>query len=194
MGQVSNSKYMVNAPHWHRPDRMKACIMCGEVRSLGDFYAYGYTTKQGKESIRYESRCKPCSRARRKEYYSENTEQCQVSSQGWKKRNADRIKQYNKRRQSEQEVRDLKAYHQRLRKARMRSGEDDDPAIREIYRKAKMIEAQVESCPVFDIPELGHEMQVDHIHPLSKGGAHVAANLQILPKGINMRKGVSWGK
>lgn len=51
------------------------------------------------------------------------------------------------------------------------------------------IERVVQCCPVFDIPELGKKMHVDHIMPLSKGGKHVANNLQILPNGINMRKG-----
>ena len=33
------------------------------------------------------------------------------------------------------------------------------------------------------------DCHVDHIIPLSKGGRHVASNLQILPAGLNLRKG-----
>ena len=36
---------------------------------------------------------------------------------------------------------------------------------------------------------LGVAFEVDHIHPLSKGGSHCAENLQLLPKYWNLRKG-----
>jgi 5-methylcytosine-specific restriction endonuclease McrA len=36
---------------------------------------------------------------------------------------------------------------------------------------------------------LGIAFEVDHIHPLSKGGSHCAENLQLLPKYWNIRKG-----
>lgn len=49
--------------------------------------------------------------------------------------------------------------------------------------------ANAARCPVFDLPELGKKMHVDHIRPLARGGKHEASNLQILPIGINMRKG-----
>jgi len=44
------------------------------------------------------------------------------------------------------------------------------------------------------LPELGHKMHVDHVIPLARGGLHHEDNLQILPAGINMRKGVSCPK
>lgn len=46
--------------HWHDPEREKRCTCCDKTKSLSEFYAYPYTTKQGKRSIRYESRCKLC--------------------------------------------------------------------------------------------------------------------------------------
>lgn len=76
----------------------------------------------------------------------------------------------------------------------MRSGQGDNEAIRAIYAEAMRIEKLVADCPVFDLSELGHKMHVDHVHPLSKGGAHHEDNLQILPIGINMRKGVKCPK
>lgn len=88
----------------------------------------------------------------------------------------------------------MKAKAQRLRKARMRSGQPDDPAIRAIYAEATRIEALIQPCPVFDLPELGKKIHVDHVIPLSKGGKHAASNLQLLPIGLNMRKGVSCPK
>ena len=71
----------------------------------------------------------------------------------------------------------------------MRSGSGDDAAIRAIYAEALRVERIVAACPVFDLPELGKKMHVDHIVPLVAGGPHAANNLQILPAGLNMRKG-----
>jgi 5-methylcytosine-specific restriction endonuclease McrA len=187
MGKVVKS-------HWHRPDRVKECISCHERLPLTNFCAYEYTTNQGKRSTRYESRCLDCARARRIQRYNQNLERERKTIRKWREANVERVAAYNSARQANPEVRSLKAYHQRLRKARIRSGQPDDEAVREIYRQAKVIEAAVKDCPVFAIPELGYEMQVDHIRPLSRGGQHVAANLQVLPRGLNMRKGTSWAR
>jgi hypothetical protein len=48
--------------------------------------------------------------------------------------------------------------------------------------------------PEISASELGKKMHVDHVTPLAKGGLHVAGNLQILPAGLNMRKGVKCPK
>ncbi len=77
-----------------------------------------------------------------------------------------------------------------MRGARMRKGGANDAAIRAIYAEAVRVEKLVANCPVFDIPEIGKKIHVDHIIPLSKGGLHIAENLQLLPAGLNMRKGV----
>lgn len=73
----------------------------------------------------------------------------------------------------------------------MRSGQGDTPEIRAIYAQAMREELLIQRCPVFDLPELGKKLHVDHRIPLARGGRHEAGNLQILPIGINMRKGVS---
>ncbi len=178
--------------HWHRPDREKSCILCGQSKRLSEFYSYAYINRQGNEGTRYESRCKPCSKARRIAQYAENPERARSASQAWKDRNRERLKVYSKERQQDPAYRALKAKYQRLRKARLRSGQGDDPAIRAIYAEAMRIEALIQNCPLFDLPELGKKIHVDHIKPLSKGGKHVASNLQLLPIGLNMRKGVKW--
>lgn len=181
------------APHWHADGRVKRCIACQQDKPLSDFSAYAYTTKQGKRSTRYESRCLPCNAARRMERYAVNGDQDRAATQGWRNRNRDKIAAYNRQRQGDSDHRRNKAKAQRLRKARMRSGGGDSPAIKAIYAEAMRIEAIIQCCPVFDLPELGKKMHVDHIRPLSKGGAHHEDNLQILPIGINMRKGVRYG-
>ena len=180
--------------HWHREDRTKTCSICGEIKPIVEFSAYRYVTNQGKDSTRYESRCRPCSRKRRMDRYNENPERDRTVSTAWKNANRDRLSDYNRRKQGDPDHRSLKARHQRLRKARARSGQGDNASIRAIYAEAMRIEKLVANCPLFDLPELGHKMHVDHIIPLARGGLHHEDNLQILPAGINMRKGVSCPK
>lgn len=175
--------------HWHNPDREKTCIICGDSKPVADFYAYGYNRKDGTRGTRYESRCMPCARQRRIEAYQKNPEADRASNREWCEKNQDALKEYRRTKQKCPEHRSKKAFNQRLRKARARSGSGDNAAIRKIYQYAKEVQAIVSVCPVFDIPELGKEMQVDHIMPLSRGGQHHENNLQVLPKGINMRKG-----
>lgn len=171
----------------NRKLQVRPCIMCGGTRDM----VVAYTTNQGKRSQRHDPRCRECSKERRRALHDRDREHSRAVCRDWGRRNAEYRSEYYRRRQQDPEVRALKAYHQRLRKARMRSGSGDNDEIREIYRRAKYIERMVSCCPVFDLPELGKQMQVDHIVPLSKGGKHEAFNLQILPIGLNMRKGVS---
>jgi 5-methylcytosine-specific restriction endonuclease McrA len=167
---------------------VRTCIMCGEG---GEFSVYPYTTRQGKRSIRYESRCKSCNRKRQTRYRLEHPDV--IKAQHQQRDKAKLNAQVAIYRQSEH-GRAMKAYHQRLRKARLRAQADDNDAIRAIYVEAMQVEKIVAVCPVFDLPELGKRMQVDHIRPLIHGGKHEAGNLQILPIGINMRKGSKWEK
>lgn len=180
---------MPEISHWHRADRTKRCIACDEVKPLGEFYAYGYLTNQGKQSTRYESRCKECARERRLGQYRARRDDELRRMKEWREANTDHRISYSRKRQADPAVKRLKAYHQRLRKARMRSVSGDDEAIRAIYAEAMRAEQVIRVCPVFDLPELGKKLHVDHIIPLALGGRHEARNLQILPAGLNMRKG-----
>ncbi len=77
----------------------------------------------------------------------------------------------------------------RIRHGQKRAGgQASSPEVKAIYRQAVEEQALIQSCPVFDLPELGKRLHVDHIIPLSRGGQHVIGNLQILPAGINCRK------
>ena len=179
----------VKASHWHAEGRIKRCVLCGHEKALTEFYAYGYVTKQGKRSTRYESRCRPCATARRRDSYAASPTKANVASCSWREDNRDRIASYNSKRQQDPNHRRNKAKAQRLRKARLRSGQQNDPQIKAVYAEALRVEALIQCCPVFDLPELGKKIHVDHVIPLAKGGQHVASNLQLLPIGLNMRKG-----
>lgn len=178
--------------HWHQPSRLKACIRCGETKPLSEFYAYGYTTRQGKAGVRYESRCRPCSRTRRRERSAANPGMDAAISRQRRAEKPAWYENYGRAYRASEHGRRNKAKLQRLRKARQRAGmggAEDRAAVRAIYALAVVTEQIVSRCPVFDLPELGKKLHVDHIVPLSKGGGHVASNLQILPSGLNMRKG-----
>jgi 5-methylcytosine-specific restriction endonuclease McrA len=191
MPAISESRYMV---HWHRPDRQKQCILCEETKPLSGFYAYGYTTKQGKQSTRYESRCIECSKARRKRQWLADPEKGKLSYKKWRQRNYCHVNEYAKRYRTSDRGREARARSQLLRWSRQRVGEaggENRAEIRAIYAEARRIEKLVADCPVFSLPELGRKLHVDHVIPISKGGTHTIDNLQILPAGLNMRKGAS---
>jgi 5-methylcytosine-specific restriction endonuclease McrA len=191
MPAASDAKYMTNAPHWHQPERVKRCILCGQSKPLSSFYAYGYTTRQGKQSTRYDSRCKVCAVERAREQTRAHPGKNSRQSRSWREQNREAHLEGLARYRMTERGRRAKAKGQRVRKARIRSGQGDTPEIRAIYAQAMQEEALILRCPVFDLPELGKKLHVDHRIPLAKGGKHEASNLQILPIGINLRKGTS---
>lgn len=183
---LKNTKPAVNIigcmNHWHRPDRNKCCIACGQELPLAEFSAYKYTTKQGKLSVRYESRCRACNRARRNARYKDPHKRQidQSTSLRWKHEHKEHLQQYQKGKQTTEEFKALKATHQRLRKARIRAGTNkaDTPEIKATYAEAIRLQK-----------ETGVAYHVDHIMPLKHGGKHEAGNLQILTATENMKKG-----
>lgn len=176
--------------HWHAADRRKTCIVCGGSKLLSEFYAYGYRT-HGKRSVRYDSRCKPCARARRRAQHHADPIRSAETSRSWRERNPEMVKDGALAYRRSDHGRKTRALIQRMRAARKRASVDldEDPeAIRAIYEEAARVEKIIACCPVFDDPILTKRMDVDHIIPLSKGGRHISSNLQILPHGLNIRK------
>lgn len=164
--------------------------MCEQNFPVSSFYSYGYVTRQGKQSTRYESRCKDCSIRRNRERTLSNPGLNSQVARKWRARNPDAAKAYQASYRASASGRIIKAKAQRLRKARTRSGQINSPEIKAVYTEAMRIEQVIQCCPVFDLPELGKKIHVDHIVPLARGGAHEVGNLQLLPIGLNMRKGV----
>ena len=183
MPEVTPSKYLVRtrAPWWHKPDRQKRCIRCGDTKPLSGFYAYGYTTRQGKPGIRYESRCRPCARERRRERFAAFPQKEASAGRNWRAKNVEYIRAFSKSWRADPAVKREKARYQRIRAARQRVGMDgreDRDAVKAIYRQAA------------DLQQLfGVKFHVDHIKPLVKGGKHIAENLQVLLAIENLKKG-----
>mgnify|MGYP001111564019 CR=1 FL=1 len=174
--------------HWHRKDRRKRCITCGNEFGLSGFYAYPYTTGQGKRSVRYESRCKECSKERCKERSSALPGYYAGKARSWRQANADARKAYQRKYQASEHGKRIKALNQRVRGARQRKNGDNDFRIKELYQQAAAIEAKLSACVDTDDP-LSTKMNGDHIMPLSRGGRHTFDNLQILSARQNLQKG-----
>ena len=155
--------------------------MCSEEKPLAAFYAYGYTTNQGKRSMRYESRCMPCAKARRRAMHAANRDVEIEVSRKWRKANPEAMMAQRRAYQASEHGKRMKAKHQRIRCARQRagmSGPEDRLEVKAIYAEA----AELEKL-------FGVKLHVDHVMPLSKGGKHERRNLQILTARDNLIKG-----
>jgi len=101
-------------------------------------------------------------RVRSRAWYSENTERALGNLKKWRKANPDKVKQLLANR----------------RALKLKATIGDLGPIKKVYARAQELRQW------FDVV-------VDHIIPLSKGGAHAAMNLQIIYRKENERKNSS---
>ena len=134
-----------------------------------------------------ENRCVACRKVSDKKKYDDDPEKCKSWSKRWVDANPEKVRlqgaiYYEKNKvylagvmkKYAQENRGIKNYHANLRRARKLKQTPkwaDLNKIKEIYL----------NCP--------EGCEVDHIHPLSKGGLHVHYNLQYLSISENRSKG-----
>lgn len=172
--------------------RWRPCIMCGETKAPEDYYWYPYTTNQGKPSLRRESRCLTCARSRRIAKWGETRDREIAGMRAWRERNADAIRDYSAEYRTSEHGRARRAKSQSARYARQKAGLNgpESPEILALYQEARDTERKLAACVECDDP-LELRMHVDHIVPLSKGGAHVLANLRVISARENLRKGAS---
>jgi 5-methylcytosine-specific restriction endonuclease McrA len=178
-------------------DGCRPCIQCGRVLPIEEFSAYPYVTRQGKQSVRLDSRCNQCNKDRRAEMRVDPAirERDRAVSKAWKRANKEAISAAIRgKQQSDPIFRAMKASHQRNRKARMRAGIGpgrNDPAVLSLYAETKAIERKLAACVECDEP-LELAMHVDHIIPLARGGRHTLENLRIVSARENLRKGARY--
>ena len=163
----------------------RSCIMCVTNKPVHEFYAYAYKTKQGKPSMRYESRCKDCSRARRKEYYANNTVRSLSAARRYKRLNRDVLAQ--RRAAYRLANREATLASRRASQARRKAhqpggatGADYERVLAEARFGDRYLD--VYSGELIDQPT------VDHIEPLCKGGAHDYWNMSVTSLANNSQK------
>lgn len=155
----------------------RRCITCGAEKPPSEFYGYPYTTNQGKRSYRLDSRCKPCGRERRRKRYRENPERDLAASRAWKVRHRDDQVEYTRQyRRAKPEVKRLS--EAKRRKAGAKHVTADWILELKRWQRNKCAECRRRLA----------KYHIDHIMPLSLGGIHEKANLQLLCPSCNRAK------
>lgn len=168
----------------------KFCTGCGETKSSADFYIH----KRNWLS----SRCKPChiaqtrayqarrvsqSREYQARYRAENRDKCIALQAAWRERNPDAGRRWrlaNIEKTRESAIRGGHAYRARMRGATPVPITADQLASRLAYYAYR--------CWVCREP---YEA-IDHVKPLSQGGAHMLCNLRPICKPCNSSKCAQW--
>ena len=128
---------------------------------------YGHTERYVKSG-----HCVVCMKGQKEKWVVENLEKHKVYQKKWHDENTEKHKAHMQKYKKENPA--LYAHHSAKRRAMKKQQTPkwaDMDKIKEIFL----------NCPE------GYE--VDHKHPLSKGGLHVDYNLQAIPKSENRRKG-----
>lgn len=167
------------------------CLMCGERKAVTEFYRYRYKTAQGKDSFRYDGRCTPCNRQRRRDAWAVDTETKREKARAYKRKNREAIN----RQMREKRLSDIDAYrtakrtYQMARKHKLPKGERGEQIAltRVVLEEARVGDKYIDAYDgcLIDDPE------IDHIVPLSAGGKHEYDNLCVTSKVNNSRKHAS---
>lgn len=166
-------------------DGFRDCIMCNENKPLSEFNRFKYTTKQGKRSYRYDSRCVVCNRERRILAYVSNGHKGRLRARKYKEENRDILKA--KRDIYIGNNRELylagKRSSQAMRKTGLSSGANA-LVLKQILDEAKFGNGYFDAynCCVIQKPT------IDHIKPLKRGGRHVYENLCVTSRQTNSQK------
>lgn len=176
---------------------MKRCTKCGEVKSLGEFGKL----KRAKDGLNYW--CKPCNRNNASGWYAGNRDRAAVLSASWRASNRDRKAETDARYQSRnrEKIRSYSAEWRKNNPEWMRNWRAENPDKRATYdhkRRAHKADAPHEpysrseifatyggTCAYCDAPA-GH---LDHVNPISKGGADAPRNLLPACAPCNLSKG-----
>lgn len=177
----------------------KACIKCGVVKPLGDFYRRG---------DRYRADCKRCVGDRQAAYYRANADKVREYVKEWRQANPDKCREYHREfaqrnAESERERQRVKSrntlrevalererryqqkYPEKVRgkqhRRRARRRENGEFLI--LDREYRRLYAS--PCAVCETTE---NITADHIIPIARGGRHSIGNLQPLCLRCNCRK------
>lgn len=173
------------------PDGTRQCAMCGERKPLTEAFDRDKRASGGRKS-----RCKSCRGSYMKDYYAENAEDKRESGRNYRAANLDRIRaedraRYERDREKRIELA-TEITHRRRQRAKL------VPFERGVTRAA-LRKRDGDECCYCGItmsfmrlrkgqyaPDLA---TVEHVIPLSKGGAHTFANTTLACWECNIRRG-----
>lgn len=184
------SRFVVGATEFANfriPDRRR-CIACGEEKDGGGFYLSEYTTNQGKLSYRLSSTCRVCMSETRKARYACTRAKSIAMCARYRAGNRDRINKQlsDYRRRNPEKTRRQRIDSEQRRRARgynacVKAVRGLSASVLESYRLGdRYLDAYT--------GELLDKPTIDHVVPLSRGGAHVAENLCITSRANNTSK------
>lgn len=153
-----------------------ACRECERIRNRAWLAANKERRKQYKakwEAENQERRAK-----RHKEWARENNEQRTVKRRAWLRANPKLESSWPS---SSQEARRMR---QQLRRSRMRNAGINDLTFEQVWQ---MVEDQQYCCAYCDQPFYG-EFEIDHMIPISRGGAHTWSNVAVACMPCNRSK------
>jgi len=121
---------------------------------------------------------------RRTQYFREHRDEYRERGRRFKRLNPEKIRESAKRQQQKPEVRLRHRVRQAQRNRRLKDRSDGSITVDAIN---EMGERQGWMCVYCDVP-IRDEFHIDHIHPVSRGGAHSIRNIQLLCAPCNLRK------
>lgn len=168
--------------------RLKAarrCISCSVEKSSDQFYCYEYKTTQGKQGVRHESRCKECARSRRIKAHHKNRpeELRKMRKRRAENRDAYLANLYAYRAANREKVLRQRVVSQQRREAK-KLGKDDNALIERVLEEARFGDKYLDAYT----GELIDRPEIDHIVPISRGGAHAYENLCVTSRSNNSSK------
>ena len=163
---------------------MKQCTACKQIKSLAEYSP----SKRG--GLGVQAKCKLCyaelMRARRIANPSAHRESVKKSTKKHYDKKIQRNAEY--RTANPEKVTKWKRKDRLINKVRVLA----DNAMRRTKLSGKVtidIRQIYALRDFYESMSLGEKFHVDHIIPLSKGGLHIASNLQVLEAKDNLRKG-----
>lgn len=117
----------------------------------------------------------------KKVYYQENKEKCDEVNKAWKDANKEKRLAYGvkwAKRNPAKHRQNIAKRRAMLRNQTPELTAEEQKRMEDIYWLAKDLSVVT-----------GEPYEVDHIHPIAKGGLHHPDNLQILPMDLNRSKG-----
>ena len=172
---------------------MKYCVMCKNKLSTTEFH------KNRARPDKLDTRCKLCSKERRKILYHENPAKEIEKSSIYRKNNLEKYRQYARKYRTTEKK---KQYNRVYKSNWLKLHPEHNQRKRHIYRARKhnasgtytlkqatdRIKFYGYRCWICSNP---YEA-IDHVKPLSRGGSNFASNLRPICKQCNSLKGNQW--